>query len=80
MARETSYVVQAFDTGRGGRLKADTPIACKSEAGALRMAERLAESKRGVIAFSSTGDAELGDYDEEPKIIFRSGETPPSFD
>lgn len=76
MARETSYVVQVFNVGRGGSLKADTPIACKSEAGALRMAQRLAESKRGVIAFASTGDAELGDYDDEPKIIFRAGELP----
>ena len=80
MARETRYVVQVFTTGRGGSLKADTPVACKSEAGALRMAERLAASERGVIAFSSTGDAELGDYDDEPKIIFRAGELPPMFD
>jgi hypothetical protein len=80
MARETRYVVQVFNAGRGGSLKADTPIACKSEAGALRMAQRLAESKRGVIAFASTGDAELGDYDDEPKIIFRAGELPPLFD
>jgi hypothetical protein len=30
MARETSYFVQAFIAGRGGNLKADTPIACKT--------------------------------------------------
>jgi len=80
MARETRYVVQVFSAGRGGSLRPDSPVACKSEAGALRMAERLAESKLGVVAFASTGDAELGDYDDEPKIIFRSGKLPPSFD
>ena len=30
MAREISYFVQAFGAGRGGILKADTPIACKT--------------------------------------------------
>jgi hypothetical protein len=40
MARETSYFVQAFNAGRGGSLKADAPIACKTETGALRTAER----------------------------------------
>ena len=39
MARETSYFVQAFNAGRGGNLKADAPIACKTETGALRTAE-----------------------------------------
>jgi hypothetical protein len=57
MARETSYFVQAFNAGRGGNLKADAPIACKTETGALRTAERLALSKLGVVAFSSTGDS-----------------------
>jgi hypothetical protein len=61
MTRETSYFVQAFNAGRGGSLKADAPIACKTESGAPRTAERLALSKVGVIAFSSTGDPEMGD-------------------
>lgn len=54
MARETTFFVQSFMAGRGGNLKADTPIACKSASGALRTAERLALSKYGVVAFSST--------------------------
>ena len=76
MARETSYFVQAFNAGRGGNLKADAPIACKTATGALRTAERLALSKLGVVAFSSTGDPEMGDYDDEPTVIFRKGELP----
>jgi hypothetical protein len=39
MARETTYFVQAFNAGRGGNLKGDAPIACKSANGALRTAE-----------------------------------------
>jgi hypothetical protein len=80
MAREIVYVVQSFNAGKGDALKADGPIACKSAAAALRTAERLALTKHGVVAFSSAGDAETGDYDEEPTIFFRRGSLPPAFD
>jgi hypothetical protein len=80
MTRQTVYVVQTYNPGKGNRLKADPPIPCKSADAALRTAERLAETKCGVIAFSSSGDAELGDYDDEPIIIFKTGRLPPQFD
>ncbi|HLG79755.1 MAG TPA: hypothetical protein VKY22_01980 [Bradyrhizobium sp.] len=80
MARETTYVVQVFNTGKGGHLKPDAPIICKSATGALRTAERLALSKLAVVAFSSTGDPEAGDYDEEPIVFFRKGVLPAGFD
>lgn len=79
MARETTYFVQAFNGGKGGNLKADAPIVCKSATGALRTAERLALSKLGVVAFSSTGDPEMGDYDDEPTVIYRNGQFPDAF-
>jgi hypothetical protein len=34
VTRETIYFVQAFNAGRGGNLKADTPVACKTETSA----------------------------------------------
>lgn len=80
MVRETSYFVQAFNAGNGGELKADAPIACKSASGVLRTAKRLALSRLGVVAFSSTGDPEMGDYDDEPAVIFRNGQFPSAFD
>lgn len=80
MARETVYLVQAFSAGKGAQLKSDQPIPCKSAAAALRAAERLALTKLGVVAFSSSGDAETGDYDDEPTVLFRTGRLPPSFD
>src|SRR5689334_2434026 len=43
--RETIYFVHAFEAGRSGNLKADAPIARRTEAGALRTAERLLLSK-----------------------------------
>jgi hypothetical protein len=80
MARETVYLVQAFNAGKGSNLKADPPIPCKSAEGARRTAERLALSKAGVVAFSSSGDAEMGDYDDEPTVFFRTGLVPAAFE
>jgi len=79
MARVTTYLVQAFVAGRGAALKADKPIACKSADEARRKAERMASTKLGVVAYSTTGDAELGDYDDEPVYFFKIGRLPPDF-
>ncbi len=40
----------------------------------------MAPNKLGVVAFSSTGDPEMGDYDDEPTVIFRQGQIPSGFD
>ncbi|WP_426435515.1 hypothetical protein [Bradyrhizobium genosp. P] len=50
------YIVQAFNAGKGGHLKPDSPIVCNTESATLRTAERLALSKLAVVAFSSSGD------------------------
>ena len=80
MARETLYLVQAFRPGKGTRLNADPPIRCRSLETARRKAEVMAESKAGVVAFSTSGDAEAGDYDDEPTIIFKAGRLPAAFE
>ncbi|MET0545950.1 MAG: hypothetical protein ABWZ40_06540 [Caulobacterales bacterium] len=78
MARETIYLVQGF-TDKGGALKADAPTRCKTKEGAIRNAELLGETKAGAVAFSSSGDAELGDYDDDPVILSVVGRVPESF-
>ncbi len=78
MARETIYVVQAFNAAKGARLSPDTPIRCKSAEIARRTAEKLAPTKGGVVAFSTSGDAELDDYDDT--IIFKVGRLPAPFE
>lgn len=80
MARETLYLVQAFTAGKGTRLIADTPVRCRSPEIARQRAENLVSTRAGVVAFSTSGDAELGDYDDEPTIIFKAGRLPSSFD
>jgi hypothetical protein len=34
----------------------------------------------GVVAYSISADTEMGDYDESPVLLFKSGELPPPFD
>jgi hypothetical protein len=80
MTTETTFLVQAFSCGRGGHLKANTPVACRSVDGARRTAERLSLSHLGVVAFSVVSDPETGDYDDQPTEFFRAGELPPEFD
>ena len=80
MARETIYFVQAFKAGRGQSLQADAAISCKSVEGARRTAERLTPNSAGVVAFSATGDAETGDYDEQPSVFYRAGRLPAAFE
>ena len=80
MARETVYLVQAFSAGQGKRLTADPPVRCRSLEIARQRAENLVATKAGVVAFSTSGDAELGDYDDEPTIIFKAGRLPAAFE
>ena len=80
MAMQTVHLVQAFIAGRGKALKSEQPMVCKTPEEALRRAERLAPLRLGVVAFSATGDAEMGDFDETPTILFKSGRLPPPFD
>jgi hypothetical protein len=80
MARETFFVVQSFIAGRGKALKADPAVPCKSADAARHMAERLSATKLGVVAFSTSGDAELGEFDDQPAILFKAGQLPAAFE
>ena len=76
MTRETIYVVQAYIIGKGKRLRAEAAIPCKTAEIARRMALKLEAAKAGVVAFSTSADPELGDYDEDPVIIYKAGQLP----
>lgn len=80
MSRETVFIVQSYIAGRGNRLKAEPPVACKSADAARRKAERMVETKLGVVALASSGDSALGDYDDEPVILFKAGQLPEQFE
>jgi hypothetical protein len=76
MARETVYIVQSYVAGRGSALKAEQQVGCKTAEEARRKAERLGPLRAGVVAFAATADTELGDYDENPVILFKAGRLP----
>ena len=80
MTRETAFIVQSFGGSRSNGLKADRQILCKTADAARRMAERLAATKMGVVAFSTSGDADLGEFDDQPVILFKSGQLPDAFE
>ncbi|MCC8972374.1 hypothetical protein [Bradyrhizobium brasilense] len=80
MSRQMHFLVQSFDPAKGDQLKAGAPIAYRSEESARRTAERLAMSKAGVVAFSTSSDTETGDYDDQPAVFFRAGRVPAEFD
>jgi hypothetical protein len=42
-------------------------------------ARLTADPEAGVVAFSTSGDAELGEYDDEPTITFKAGKLPAPF-
>ena len=76
MASETVCILQTYVAGRGKGLKAEPQVGCKTAEEARRKAERLAPLRLGVVAFAATADVELGDYDENPVILFKSGQLP----
>ena len=80
MAAETVHIVQSYVAGKGGGLRAEQQVGCKSAEEARRKAERLGPLRVGVVAFSVSADTELGDYDEAPTILFKSGRLPHPFD
>jgi hypothetical protein len=80
VARETVHLVQAYIAGRGKGIKAEPAIGCKDAEEARRKAERLSTLRLGVVAYSISADTEMGDYDENPVILFKSGQLLPPFD
>lgn len=76
MAEVTYYVVLAFDrTGRRGRFIPCEPLAPQTADAARRAAERLSRSKAGVVAFSRTGDPEVGDW-QDAEVLALYGDLP----
>jgi len=71
----TMYLVQTFKQV-GKKLVAEPVQQAKTEDKALMMAERLAPSRAGVIAFSQEVDLETDTYDE-PRVLLRVGTLPP---
>lgn len=73
-SRVTHYVVQAYRK-MGKRIGPDEPKVAADKRQCLRMAEAAAGRRHAVIAFSRTGDADTGDFDD-PVILATHGDVP----
>jgi hypothetical protein len=78
MPPHTLHVVQAFEQQDGGIVPAE-PKACPSAASARALAGRLTQTSVGVIAWSRTGDPDLGEWGP-PEVLVRSGNIPDEFE
>lgn len=78
MPPNTLHVVQAFEERDGGVVPVE-PKACPSAASARALASRLAQTHLGVIAWSRTGDPDLGDWGP-PEVLVRTGVIPEGFE
>ncbi len=75
MGTMTYFVVLPFIRNEDGDLCAVEPKEARSVEQARRFTASLAEKHGGAIAFSRTGDPQLGDW-EDAEILARVGEVP----
>ena len=69
------FIVQCFQL-RGRKLVADQPKTARTSEAAMALAERLGESRAGVVAFSQEVDIQTDSYDE-PRVLCKIGALPP---
>lgn len=74
------YVALPFTSEEGGGLAPGQAIECPSGAAAIRRAEAIAlhETNAGAVAFSRSGDPNLGEF-EDAVILKSFGEVPEDF-
>ena len=75
MSNVTYYVAMGFERDEAGDLVAMDPLEAPTPSTAVARARSLATTKAGAIAFSRTGDPELGDF-ADAVILFSAGEVP----
>lgn len=70
----TCFVVQSFEKTPKGALQPNTAIHAQGRDHAIRLAERLAATSAGVVAFSRTGDPTTGEF-EDAVLLYASGQS-----
>jgi hypothetical protein len=78
MTSRTLHVVQAFEQRDGGIVPIQ-PKVCPSAGAARALAARLARDHVGVIAWSRTGDPEIGAWGP-PEVLLRIGVIPDEYE
>jgi hypothetical protein len=71
----TYYVAMAFRRDEEGELVALEPVEARSSSAAVSRARSLAATEAGAVAFSRTGDPDIGEF-AEAVVLYRQGEVP----
>jgi hypothetical protein len=79
MANITYHVALAIIRTEEGDLVVEDAVEMPSPAAAVGRARAIASRKAGAVAFSRTGDRDLGEYGDAV-ILARFGETPPDIE
>jgi hypothetical protein len=75
MGTVTYYVAIGFERDEEGDLVAMEPMEARSSAAAVARARTLSASKAGAIAFSRTGDPDIGEF-QDAVVLFTAGDVP----
>ena len=73
MSNVTYYVSIAFERDEQGDLVALEPQESQSSSAAIARARLLAQTKAGAMAFSRTGDPNIGEF-ADAVVLFREGD------
>jgi hypothetical protein len=75
MGNITYYVSMGFVRNEEGDLVALDPIESQTSSVAISTARSLAAKNAGAVAFSRTGDPDVGEFDDA-KVLWQAGEIP----
>ena len=75
MSKITYFAVLPFSRDADGDFLAEAAIDVRSAAEARATASRMGVADRGAVAFSKTGDPQLGEW-EDAVILGRYGDVP----
>ena len=75
MSNVTYYVAMGFERDEAGELVAMDPVEAQSSTQAISRARSLAAKKAGAVAFSRTGDPDLGEF-TDAVVLFSAGVVP----
>jgi hypothetical protein len=75
MSNVTYYVSMGFTRNEEGDLVALDPVESHSPSVAISTARSLAAKNAGAVAFSRTGDPDVGEF-ADAKVLWQAGEIP----
>ena len=75
MSNITYYVAMGFERDEAEDIVALEPMESQSASAAVARARTLAATKAGAIAFSRTGDPNIGEF-ADAVVLFKAGDVP----